>query len=84
MNLVMNTWTVGGSQPRHWLRQIYPDHYAHIRRLVPKDKILEFKVKDDGFEELCEFLNKPLPSKKQFPNINLPDNIVKMNRNLWW
>ena len=80
----MSVWTGGDIQNRHKLRQAYLDHYAHIRRVVPKDKILDFKLKEDGFEKLCKFLNKPIPTKEQFPHINQPDNIIKMHRTLWW
>ena len=70
-------------QNRQKLRQSYLDHYAHIRRAVPKDKILEFKPKD-GFEKLCQFLDKPLPVEGQYPHINQPDNIIKLHTMMWW
>ena len=79
----MSIWTGGDIQNRNKLRQTYLDHYAHIRRVVPEDKILEFKPKD-GFEKLCRFLDQPLPAEEQFPHINQPDNIIKMHRALWW
>lgn len=79
----MSIWTRGDMQNRHKLRQYYLDHYAHIRQVVPKDKILEFKPKD-GFEKLCRFLDKPVPEKGEYPHINQPDNIIKLHNGLWW
>ena len=83
MNLIVSIWTGGDLQNRHKLRQSYLDHYAHIRGVVPKDKILVFKP-NDGFEKLCKFLDKPVPKNEQYPHINQPDNIIKMHTGLWW
>lgn len=39
-----------------------------IRGLVPKERLLEWNVKD-GWEPLCEFLGKPVPDEP-FPHVN--------------
>jgi type II secretory pathway component PulL len=39
-----------------------------VRGLVPQDKLLEWKV-GDGWEPLCKFLDKPIPSAP-FPHVN--------------
>ena len=43
---------------------------AEVRRHVPKDRLLEFSVKE-GWEPLCKFLNVPHPGKDvAFPRLN--------------
>ena len=39
-----------------------------IRGLVPKERLLEWAV-EDGWEPLCEFLDKPVPNEP-FPHVN--------------
>jgi hypothetical protein len=39
-----------------------------IRGLVPRDRLLEWTV-EDGWEPLCEFLDKPVPDEP-FPHVN--------------
>lgn len=39
-----------------------------IRGLVPKERLLEWTV-EDGWEPLCEFLDKPVP-EEPFPHAN--------------
>jgi hypothetical protein len=43
-------------------------HYANVRKGVPKDKLLEFEVKE-GWGPLCAFLGKDIPAM-DFPNTN--------------
>lgn len=40
-----------------------------IRGLVPKERLLEWYI-DDGWEPLCKFLGKPIPSGVPFPHAN--------------
>ncbi|KAL8672060.1 MAG: hypothetical protein Q9168_003455 [Polycauliona sp. 1 TL-2023] len=42
--------------------------YDEVRRIVPPEKRLEFSL-DQGWEPLCEFLEKDVP-KKPFPHVN--------------
>lgn len=49
-------------------KQAFLDHYDEIRRLVPKENLLEYKV-GEGWESLCKFLGDEVP-KEPFPNIN--------------
>ncbi|GAB1318435.1 NAD dependent epimerase/dehydratase [Madurella fahalii] len=49
-------------------RWVYREHCNMIRGLVPKDRLLEWCV-EDGWEPLCEFLNKPVPDEP-FPHAN--------------
>jgi sulfotransferase family protein len=49
-------------------KQRYLEHYATVRRIVPKEKLLEFKL-TDGWEPLCAFLGKDIPDT-EFPWVN--------------
>ena len=78
----MGIWTGGNISDRNRLRQSYRDHYAHVRAGIPRDEILEFKPQD-GWEPLCKFLGKPIPSEP-FPHVNRPDDLLKMQTMVWW
>lgn len=41
-------------------KDAYRHYYRDIRELVPKERLLEFNLKD-GWEPLCKFLEKPVP-----------------------
>lgn len=43
-------------------------HYAEIRAAVPKERLLKFRL-EDGWEPLCEFLDKEIPGVP-FPTKN--------------
>ncbi|SPO06412.1 related to FMN-dependent 2-nitropropane dioxygenase [Cephalotrichum gorgonifer] len=49
-------------------RDRYREHYALVRRVTPKERLLEFKLAD-GWEPLCAFLGKPVPDMS-FPHLN--------------
>ncbi|KAF7187228.1 hypothetical protein HII31_11483 [Pseudocercospora fuligena] len=49
-------------------RQVHEDHYSQIRAMVPKDRLLEYNVKD-GWDPLVKFLGAEHPGV-DFPNIN--------------
>lgn len=49
-------------------RQAYRDHYALVRRITPKDRLLNLSL-GDGWGPLCEFLDKPVPDVP-FPRVN--------------
>jgi hypothetical protein len=78
--------TLGGSfyGPKTDL-DLYYAHNEHVKQVVPKDKLLEFDVKD-GFKPLCDFLGLPVPKDDQgkelaFPHVNDRQQISKvMNR----
>ncbi|CAF5027347.1 unnamed protein product, partial [Rotaria sp. Silwood1] len=48
--------------------EIYNFHNEEVKRIVPKDRLLVFDVKQ-GWEPLCRFLNLPVPDIP-FPNVN--------------
>ncbi|KAF9871474.1 hypothetical protein CkaCkLH20_11121 [Colletotrichum karsti] len=49
-------------------RAKYSQHYDLIRRVTPKERLLEFDLAD-GWGPLCEFLGKPIP-EEPFPHLN--------------
>ena len=46
----------------------YREHYALVRRTVPKDKLLEYKL-SSGWGPLCAYLGKDIPDL-DFPKVN--------------
>lgn len=48
--------------------QVYRDHVAEVKRVVPADRLLVFDVKQ-GWEPLCRFLGVPVPAEP-FPHFN--------------
>jgi hypothetical protein len=50
------------------LRDVYDDHHAMLRELVPPENLLEFDV-SEGWEPLCRFLEMPVP-EAEFPKLN--------------
>lgn len=49
-------------------RTLYREHYEHVRRVCPKDKILNFRL-EDGWGPLCDYLGKEVPGVP-FPRLN--------------
>ena len=49
-------------------RKTYFAYYDEIRRIVPPESRLEYKL-GDGWEPLCEFLGKEVPNVP-FPRVN--------------
>ncbi|PGH27347.1 hypothetical protein AJ80_01059 [Polytolypa hystricis UAMH7299] len=46
-------------------KETYQKHYEKVRNLVPKERLLEYKL-GSGWEPLCEFLGKEVP-QEEFP-----------------
>ncbi|EMC92208.1 hypothetical protein BAUCODRAFT_281935 [Baudoinia panamericana UAMH 10762] len=49
-------------------RVAYQHHYRDVRDIVPKERLLDFDLRD-GWKPLCEFLGKPVPDVP-FPHEN--------------
>ena len=49
-------------------KRLYAEHNERIRALVPRERLLEFNVKQ-GWEPLCRFLGKDVPDSP-FPRVN--------------
>ncbi|KAK0886491.1 hypothetical protein LTR02_018087, partial [Friedmanniomyces endolithicus] len=48
-------------------RRFYIGYNQHIRNVVPKEKLLEFRP-EQGWRPLCEFLDQPVPKDTHFPH----------------
>lgn len=46
----------------------FAEHYKLVKSLVPPEKLLEYNI-NEGWEPLCRFLGKPIPSEPM-PFIN--------------
>lgn len=79
----MKVWTKGFWANRKNLRQGYLDHYAHVRAIVPRERLLEFQP-EDGWTQLCEFLQKPIPQDEPYPHVNEGRKFVKLHARLYW
>lgn len=47
-------------------KEVFEAHYKEVRSLVPRENLLEFDIKKDGWEQLCSFLDVDIPDR-QFP-----------------
>ena len=56
-------------------RLVYREHYAHVRAITPKERLLEFELKE-GWGPLCEFLGKKVPDAR-FPRLHEGDALKK-------
>ena len=69
---VQNKETISNAQVQEAILgnapQIYQDHYEVIRKIVPKERLLNYEL-GSGWEQLCKFLGKDEP-KEDFPWIN--------------
>lgn len=43
-------------------KKVYREHYETVRRLTPKERLLELDLGEVGWEPLCAFLGKEVPS----------------------
>lgn len=50
------------------LKRRFDEHYEHVRRIVPRDRLYEKDI-TEGWEGMCRFLGKPVPSVL-FPRTN--------------
>ncbi|KAF4445676.1 hypothetical protein F53441_10625 [Fusarium austroafricanum] len=49
-------------------KETYERHHRTIREMVDEDQLLEYRM-GDGWEPICEFLEKPVP-EQEFPHVN--------------
>jgi hypothetical protein len=49
-------------------KDVFLEHYARIRELVPADNLLEYHI-SEGWAPLCQFLGEPVPTLT-FPSGN--------------
>jgi len=62
-------WNIfcGNNYEEAVVKQAYLNHYDRIRAAIPKDRLLEFETGKDGWKELCEFLEEPVPDDESWP-----------------
>ncbi|WIM99111.1 sulfotransferase [Actinoplanes oblitus] len=53
---------------RDFAIEVYRRHNDEVRRVVPAERLLEFRV-EQGWGPLCEFLGRPVPDE-EFPRLN--------------
>ncbi|KAJ7508597.1 hypothetical protein B0H11DRAFT_1965820, partial [Mycena galericulata] len=62
------TWMIEQFGAPNLERKVYQEYYAEVRRVTPKDRLLEYQL-GSGWEPLCQFLGKDVPDMP-FPRIN--------------
>jgi Sulfotransferase domain len=60
----------------------YVEHYQHIKKIVPKERLLLWKP-EDGWEPLVRFLEQGTPVEA-FPHVNDAAAFVVMAKQIWW
>ncbi|KAH7308734.1 P-loop containing nucleoside triphosphate hydrolase protein [Rhexocercosporidium sp. MPI-PUGE-AT-0058] len=63
-------------EARRNARDMYREYYAEIRRIAPKERLLEYEL-GSGWEPLCEFLGKQVP-EVEFPHANESQSLSVM------
>ncbi|KAK4500502.1 hypothetical protein PRZ48_008691 [Zasmidium cellare] len=65
------------------IRTHYTDYYARIRKICPKERLLDFKLGVHGYKELCEFLGDKQP-EGEYPRINESKTFLPIYSVWWW
>ena len=58
-----------GAKDKETLVQMFKDHDEEVKNYVPADRLLWFETGVDGWDKLCNFLGKEVPSTP-WPHIN--------------
>jgi len=75
----------GRFEDRSFATGVFSQHNDRVRQIVPPERLLVYRVQD-GWEPLCSFLGKPIPSV-EFPHINLREEIqrsIKVVKAIIW
>lgn len=75
--LILKDWTGGDWENRRKLKQGFIDHNERVRSLVPKERLLEFRV-EQGWKPLCKFLGKEVPDEP-YPRVNEGNNAANLH-----
>ena len=62
LRCALRVWTRNDENDKEALKEGYKRHNQHIRDIVPKNRLLVFDPKD-GWEPLCDFLDKDVPNE---------------------
>ncbi|KFA72155.1 hypothetical protein S40288_07084 [Stachybotrys chartarum IBT 40288] len=65
-------------------KKTYLRHYEHIKSIVPEDRLLIYRVGTDGWGPLCQFLDKPVPERQDFPFVNEGEAYNRLLKNVYW
>ncbi|KAM0238983.1 hypothetical protein ACHAP5_008421 [Fusarium lateritium] len=63
-------------------RQTFNDHYELVKKTVPAERMLEFRVQE-GWEPLCKFLGAEVPAE-EFPRLDDSKQFVLAHSLMWW
>jgi len=75
-DMVLGYWkATTADEVRQNARAVYIEHYDRIRRMVPRENLLEYKL-GMGWKPLCEFLGKEEPAI-DFPWVNEAEALKK-------
>jgi len=66
--LMQGLFGSGGVADKETALRTYKQLHEEVRDIVPEEKLLEYKL-GDGWEPLCQFLNKDVPNEP-FPFVN--------------
>ena len=73
----LRAWTGGDFNDIEKLKKGYTQHYARMRAVVPKERLLQWHPRD-GWEPLCKFLGKEVP-EGEFPKVNQGDFVADLH-----
>ncbi len=66
--LILEHTFEGRYQDKAFVIEVYQKHNRHIMETIPKERLLQFDVKD-GWQPLCKFLDRSIPIEP-FPWLN--------------
>jgi hypothetical protein len=83
-NHAPNVRSLSGPEGLALIEKRMAEWAAEVKATIPADQLLVFRV-EEGWEPLCKFLGKPVPSHP-FPRVNETAEFQKMTRkrNLMW
>ncbi len=76
----------GDFSPGGYAARKFEEHNDLVRRLVPKENLLEYDARD-GWEPVCEFLGHEKPRGIAFPALDADDDddrIVRFQKAFWY
>ncbi|KAI4185561.1 MAG: hypothetical protein L6R41_004041 [Letrouitia leprolyta] len=82
IEIAWNIWTGGDWDDEEALRRTFREHYAKVRALVPRERLLEFDARE-GWGPLCGFLRKEVP-EGEYPRLNDLGFTIWFHKQLWW
>jgi hypothetical protein len=78
-NAIWSNLFKGKFEDKEFALKRFDDWTEEVKRTVPKEKLLVFEV-TQGWQPLCEFLGKPIPSTP-FPRVNDTAEFLERKKN---